>query len=431
VERSLKFLFLYYHYPPRQSSGVYRNYYLSKAIADITGNALVFTTDNYRNIKESSLTPGTDVRVHQIPTVDYRTLFSSTRQHKSKTAHFNEAAKMSYPIQLLLRVQRSFPFNFLLAEGALLYILASYFKASRLIRKEDVNVIYSSFMPYADHVIAAFLKRKFPQLIWIADFRDLHSEPLYNNTIFRPVQNWFERKILSKADLITCVSDGISKKMKVFGRPVITLTRGVKGRESSEQFSKFTISYTGSMFREFRDPMPLLNVLRGMAALGTIDQQQLEFIYAGKDSDLMEKYVRKANILPFYTDKGLIDRESAMDIQNRSHINLLLTSSDKDHSGLLTGKLFEYFEAGNPILCLVNGPYDAELDQLFTKLNAGIVVFEPEQNISKICDFISVLYQEWGRTGHAKSTINRDVLISEYSWTHQAKMLINEILEKL
>ena len=420
-------MFLYYHYPPRQSSGVYRNYYLSQSLADITGNAFVFTSDNYRNIEEGSITPGRNIIVHYVPTLDYRTFFSSSRGQQNKNAYFKEAIKMSFLVQLILRVQRSFPFNLFLAEGALLYILSGYIKASRLIRKEDVSVIYSSFMPYADHIIASLLKRRFPQIKWVADFRDLHSEPLYNNTIFRPVQNWFERKILSKADLITCVSEGIAKKMKAFGRPVMTLTRGVNIRISSVQFPKFTISYTGSMFRDFRDPAPLLNILNNMTTLGTIDPQKLEFIYAGKDSDLMEKYVRKSNVNSFYVDKGLLTREQAMDIQNRSHINLLLTSSDKDHTGLLTGKLFEYFEAGNPILCLVNGPYDEELEQLFTKLCAGIVIFEPEQNLSKISDFISVLYHEWGQTGLVKSKIKRDILMSEYSWSHQSRRLLNEI----
>ena len=122
----------------------------------------------------------------------------------------------------------------------------------------------------------------------------------------------------------------------------------------------------------------------------------------------------------------MVTQDDAMTIQNRSHINLLLTSSSPELTGVITGKIFEYFEALNPTLCLINGVYDPEFEQLFSDLNAGTVVYNPTITEGKMQSFILEKYKEWKSHQRVNSTLNTSLIKENYGWKSQVqKMLKN------
>ncbi|MBK8350048.1 MAG: hypothetical protein IPL08_21440 [Saprospiraceae bacterium] len=94
-------------------------------------------------------------------------------------------------------------------------------------------------MPYADHVVAWLLKKKHPHVKWVADFRDLHIEPIYKNILWPGLQRWFEKKILRHADVVTSVSEGLSSKLKDYHPNVLTLTKGVNIRPAQTLYDIF------------------------------------------------------------------------------------------------------------------------------------------------------------------------------------------------
>jgi hypothetical protein len=93
---------------------------------------------------------------------------------------------------------------------------------------------------------------------------------------------------------------------------------------------------------------------------------------------------------------------------------------------LLTGKLFEYFEAGNPVICIVKGVQDSELENIFTELNAGHIAYDPS-GISTLKNFILSKYHEWEATGEVAQTIDHQKLKNSYSWEGQALKLLSAI----
>jgi len=428
TNQKVKFLFIHYHYPPIKNSGIYRNYYLSSAIAQKLPQSWVLTSDNRKVLPNESMDVSENLYRLEIPTFDYRTVFALlSREKKFAGAQFKESSKKNAFLQWLIKIQRSFPFNIFLAEGSILYIICGYRKGKNLITQNNITVIYSSFMPYADHIIAYLLKHRFPEKIWVADFRDLHIEPIYKNTIWIPIQRWFEKKILSKADLITTVSEGISKKLEIYDRPIFTIAKGVSVRPIKKQFQKFTISYSGSLFLHYRDPKVLIVALHKLIKSKDIESKDINFIYAGKDSNQMRKWVEESGISDIFIDKGYLSRQASIEIQDKSHINLLLTSSSPDHQGLLTGKMFEYFEAQNQILCIIKGVYDSEIEGIFSSLQAGKIVYDPPIETDKLESFILDKYHEWQNTGEVKSTINHKKLVEEYGWDVQADKLLDAI----
>jgi len=413
-------LCIHYYFPPLRSTAVIRNYHISRTFTHFFQHVHVLTSDNYRRFPTQLRLLPKGLTIYDIPTFDYRYFIGGKSK---KDAHISVAQKKGRFYQFLLKIQKSFPFNLFLAEGNLYYIFKAYRKAQKLIDAQHITTIYSSFGPYADHYVAYLLKRKYPHLRWIADFRDLQIEPIYKNVIWKGLQKKIEAKVLDKADLVTCISHGFVEQLKVYGRPTTAVLRGVKLRKPVPQFEKFTIAYTGSLYFEYRDPRPVFYALSFLLKEGLVDPHDLQIIYAGRDGKQFGQWVDYYDLNDHFINKNMVSQDEAKTIQNKAHINLLLTSSSAELKGVLTGKVFEYFEALNPTLCLISGVQDPEFESLFEELNAGIVVYNPEISLGKMRDFILSKYQEWKNTQQVSSSLQTDIIQQKYGWKQQVEKM--------
>jgi len=422
IEVLREIICIHYYFPPILSTAVIRNYYVACTFAKFFKNVHVLTSDNHIRfpIQERSLP--SNVNVQSVYTLDYRRLLAGKTKIDS---HASMKKKSSKLFHWLVNVQKSYPFSLLMAEGNLIYIYGAYRKAQKLIKQGTITTIYSSYGPYADHFVAYLLKRKYPHLKWIADYRDLQIEPIYKNIVLLSYQKRIERKVLKKADLVTSISDGLSQQLMKNGRPTKTVLRGVELRKPETQYEKFTVSYTGSLYFDYRDPRPLFSELKSMIDSGVIETSDLQILYAGRDGLRFSEWIVEAGLSNVFSNKEMVPQHEAKTIQNRSHINLLLTSSSPELTGVLTGKVFEYFEALNPTLCLINGVYDPEFEALFLELNAGAVVYNPPISEGKMQSFILEKYTEWKSTHQVKSTLNQEIVKSKYSWKSQIEKMIN------
>ncbi len=420
-------LLIHYHYPPLKNSGVYRNYFLSQAFAENGMQVHVITSSNVGRLPTDPLPIHRNIQVHTVPVLDYRTLAFWISGTKKKGAQFSENAKQGKTVRWLMRVQRSFPFQLFMAEGGILYIFAAYFKAISILKKQNINVIYTSFMPYADHWVGWLLKKTFPQMRWVADFRDLHAEPIYRNVIWPGFQRRFEKWLLRPADLVTTVSEGISAKMKLLHPHVLTVTKGLTKRPAKEKYPQFTIAYTGSLFLEFRDPTPVFKALQRLFAEGKMDARETRWLYAGKDGAKMQSKAAESGIKQIFVDAGYVSRGEATDIQDRSHVNVLLTSASPGHTGLLTGKLFEYLEANTPVLCLVKGCRDPEIEQLVHIFQCGKVLVDSPAGEQELQEFLLTQYQSWKYQLPSGYHFLSDKLQAENSWQSRANSILHEL----
>lgn len=348
---------------------------------------------------------------------------------KRKDQHqvVNEETKKTIWYGLLSKLMASFPTNLLLAEISIFYIQKAVKIASELIEKENIGYIFSSMQPYGDHYIAYLLKKKYPHLKWIADFRDLYIEPVYDSVYLPKWQRKIEQKILDQADVVTTVSEGLVQHLKDYNRPTYSVMRGMSMREDLPFYDRFTISYTGSLFQNFRDPRPLFLVIQELVSNGDMDVNDLQIIYAGKDQNVFSEWIDQHNLEGVFTGLGLITRQDAQTIQSKSHINLLLTSSTPEWQGVLTGKVFEYIESGNATLCLINGVKDLEFENLFQELNAGVVTYSPELHPNKMRDFVLDNYKEWKKTKSLTKKVDINKVQSDHSWDSRVKFILSKI----
>jgi hypothetical protein len=422
-------LMLSYYFPPIKSVAVLRGYYLHLELKKYFSAVHVLTTSNRKRLQQEPLPLQADSLLI-VPTLDYRTI---TNLGKKRRTHFSEEKKKGW-VRWLLNVNNSFPFNLLIGEGGLVYILCGFFQAVRLVRQRQLSHVYSSFMPYSDHVIAWLLTLFFPKKItWIADFRDLHVDPIYRHVILEKFQHRVWRTLLSRASLVTTVSEGLAKHLRHYHPKVHVMRNGIGHLNFTPQkplpkAEKFTIAYTGSMYKDERDPSIFLEALRQLLAQGLIPESRLQLRYAGKDSATWCFFTKKYSLEHLLLDEGLVSFENSATIQQNAQINLLLTSSHPELAGVVTGKFCEYLAAGRPILLLINGTQDAEFEDIFEKIKAGIVVYTHEDSIPIVRQFLIEKFCEWQKAGIVARQISSEAL-APFMWKNLVKKLMDALPE--
>ncbi len=365
-----------------------------------------------------------DIQVVENFTFDYRYLsflILKNKEQKEGEIKKKKAAK------LFLKAMRSFPINLLLGEGAFLYIWNSYRKARKLIKENQKTVLYSSFPPYADHIVAYLLKKKYPDIYWVADFRDLHVDPIFKNYLFKSVQIWVNKKIIPQADLVTTVSEGLAIKLKQFCDDIYVLPNGVRelSSEKKNAIDYFTFSYTGSMFRDKWKPHIIFEAIDNLVAQGKIQRNKIKFQQAGRDTNMWIPVIDEYCANDIFVSNRVVPHDKAISMQRNSHINVLLTVSSENHKGILTSKIYEYLAAGNPVIIIINGPKDEVFEKAMEGIQPLLIAYHESSTI-EVEKFILDLYLKWDRCEEYPS-IDPLTWSSRYFWPDFVKPFFRKI----
>jgi len=409
-------LLIAYKFPPMQSVSCNRTWAIYNGMHKYFDHVHVITTSNRHILPQDDIDTSA-AQITDAKTIDYRTLF----QRAGKTSVAGEHAKTSMFGKVAMKLQSSFPTLRLFGEGGLLYIKNAVNAAEKMLKRHPITHVFSTYSPYADHLIALRLKRAHPELFWIADFRDLHVDPAQDNLYWRKYQQDVNQKILKHANLVTTVSEGLAEHLRSFHPNVQVLPNGIREQSGKTQdlFPKFTIAYTGSMFQDKRRHDTLIEAIANLIRKGVFSSTDIELVYAGKDSNVWWPVIRQHQLEHIFRDHGLVSRRDAEIIQQRSHLNILLTYSTEALKGNLTGKLYDYLSAQRPLLVLINGPADPEIEKIITQTGAGVVAYHGD--LDTVTRYITSAYETWKQTGAFAHAYHEDAL-SALRW--------NQILER-
>ena len=391
-----KVLMISYHFPPLKAVGSIRNYNVAEQLAKQYKQLHVFTTSNVNWLPKEPFRSLKNVKLTKLWTVDYKTimnLFSSSKP-RSKIV-VSSSGKLHWSHRLL----DSFPFNVLIGEGGFLYVLSGLIYGLIQIRK--VDLIYSSFRPFSDILIAYSLKRLRPEVKWIADFRDLPIEPDGQNVFWKKWQERIITQVLNKSDQVTCVNRGIASYLVEY-RESVQIVRNGYSQDLLNRFSKikqkpndkFRIVYTGALYRSRRDPSHLFQSVVQLIEEGLVKRSDLFFEYAGKEGKLWMSLLTKYGLQDLGVDHGYVTYDKSLSLQKNAEINLLLTWS-YEKGGTIPAKLYEYVVANRPILLIVNGPRDAEIESLFSEFSNSAVAYSQNGYEDRCKQFVLNGYREW------------------------------------
>jgi hypothetical protein len=419
-------IFISYYFPPIKSVGVIRNFHLTQIFHNIFTDLYILTTSNQKILPKEEADLSSFKSIELINTIDYRTIIQRFYT-KNKNTHYPESVKQNKLIQWLIKANESLPFNLFVGEGGLLYLIDGYKKAKKIIKRTNTKTfVITSFRPTANVLIGFLLKVNYPHIIWINSFQDAPYDRIRKNTIIPNLQNYLWRKMLKHSNLNIATSQGVKKSIDSLSNKTITFENGVDFRvnltHSSEQF---TISYTGSLYHDLRDPSLLFEALTHLVFSEKIQVNKLKIIYMGKDIAKWKSFCDTYPLLfnAFYI-KNITERNHSLEIQQKSHINLMLTWSEGSQGGTIPAKLYEYIGAGNYIISLVKGIENSDLSHLLTTLQIGSVYqYGKTEDLEKLKSEILQLYTLWineayeppNIPSHLKDTLSWDKKQSELS----------------
>lgn len=419
-----KILMLAYYYPPVNTVSVLRNHKISKEFSKHFSRVyLISSTNRYRlNTSEFDLP---DIDIFDAFTFDYKTLLALGGNKKVNHPQTN---KKSILATLFIKLSRSVPFTLIIGEGGFFYIIHSFFIAQNLIRRHKIKYIYSSFGPMSDHFTAYLLKLFFTSIVWIADYRDLPVSTILNNVVFENFQHRFNKFILKKAQIVSTVSTGLAMRLNVYKPDFYVLRNGIEKNIlnfTRQPFSKFTMAYTGSMYG-YELINEFAHALYDLIQKNRINRNEIEVIYAGKDTAMWQTAMNNFVLNDIFISKGIVSREISYDIQRNAHINLIFSATNEGNDGIITTKFYEYLAAGNPIMVVINGDKkDEEFEEIMQDFNTDLVTYTSSA-FEDISNFIFKNYQDKQKLGDVIRTNDIDK-IQPYIWENRMQDFINRI----
>ncbi len=287
----------------------------------------------------------------------------------------------------------------------------------KVIRKEGIELIYTTAPPYTTLLIGLFLKRV-TGLPWVVDFRDSWvgwlTAPQWRPLLSRKLDFRMEQAVLRQADRILVVSNGVKEDL-LSRHPAQDDARWVwlpNGYDAADfknvpvppREARLTITYTGSLYGP-RNPHFLLLALRELFAEKPELRGQLKFKFIGRiAAPILEELQQPEFEGVFETQAYLKHRESVGHLL-ASDVSLLIIDDAPVNRGILTGKLFEYIGARKPILALAP---EGDAAELIRNYKLGFVVHP--KDVARIKKQILDLLALW-RSGKLKSVASeRDIV---------------------
>jgi len=412
--RLLAFLYIF---PPKQGTAALRNYNQFKELSESFEKNYLYTNAAFE-------VPLINTEVVTNASFDYRTLLLSDGSGHS------EEVKNNWFSQFIIKLLNTFPVNIIFGEGGGYYVIKSYLKALKQISTNKITHIYSSYRPFADHYIAYRLKKKFPELIWIADFRDLIIDPHYDQQFFPKLQHQIYKNIFKKADVLTTVSDGLINSLLSYNNSVLAIPNGIESNyvlPLPSRIDKFNLVYTGAMFLDERNGEPVFAALRNLINDEILNRESVEVIYAGKDAFKWKQYADKYQLSDLLKCVGQVSQDDAIKLQEHASINILLSISSDKLSGVTTGKFIEYLKAGSPILAIFKDKNDESMQNKLTKLNIGAAFSDHLSDLNRIQEFVLKEYNYWLKHRENRKPLNIDQFKNEFDRKHIFKPLIELI----
>ncbi|MEQ8363780.1 MAG: glycosyltransferase family 4 protein [Cyclobacteriaceae bacterium] len=412
-----KVLIITYYWPPSGGSGVQRWLKFAKYLSRMGWEPYVFTPEYPSfTIKDESLekdVPST-VEVIRFPIWEpYHLFFKIQRlfgKKEIKQSDFISTGKKSF----FQSVSSWIRGNFFIPDARVFWVKPSVTFLTDFIKSNQIEKIVTTGPPHSIHLIGQRLKKRMPEIKWVADFRDPWSEWDLLDTLSltswaRSKHRRLEREVLSQADKVITIAPYHVKRLELLGnRKVDLITNGFDDEDfdtvAHARNEKFTIRHIG-IVDELRDPRPIMKSLKEVL-IGNpelVDTIEVEFI--GNVNSAFKSFVAKDSILSRVTQfVDQVPHSELLKIYGRTDLQLLVLAHTAIAPGNLPGKFFEYLASGNPILAI--GPVDGDAADVLKETNAGVI--RERENEEGIKSSLQTFYSDWeANKMNAERSINK------------------------
>jgi len=247
----------------------------------------------------------------------------------------------------------------------LTWIPSAILKGRKLVKQYQPDVIWSSSPTPSTHFIANNLSQKF-NTAWVADYRDPFH---YMNGSVGKWLDKFHKKIdqttLQNATHLTFATTGVKnlyvdKYKTLIDQKNTVIENGYDEanfeklkllEDTSTPFddNKFTLYYSGVLYPNGRDPVPVFEALAELKIQDQISEKNFELIFQGAgDGSQFNDVITKLdiqNLVKFHNPVPFLNA-----INNMMNANALLLIQDKRFNKQIPGKVYEYLRTNKPML---------------------------------------------------------------------------------
>ena len=378
-----KVLIITYYWIPSGGAGVQRWVKFAKYLRQYGWEPIIYTPENpeYPSIDHSfEKDIPADITVLKTPIWEPYNVYRNLTGKKNQAINagfISENKKQGWKDKLSIWIRG----NFLIPDPRRFWIKPSVRFLSDYLKENPVDAIITTGPPHSMHLIGMGLKKNFPSLPWVADFRD----PWTNIDFYKDLNlTWFadkihhklEREVLQNADTVLVVSRGMEEEFAPMKpKRLQVITNGYD--ESDVQVGtlaldgRFSISHIGTL-NAARNPRIVWKVLSEICAENVDFKKDLQIQLVGKVDFSVLEDIQNYGLLEQLLKIDYLSHSEAIAKQNSSQVLMLLINQSGNAKGILTGKFFEYLAAKRPILAV--GPTDGDAAVVLNETGAGVIV---------------------------------------------------------
>jgi hypothetical protein len=406
-----KILIISYYWPPAGGPGVQRWLKFVKYLPDFGWEPTVFIPENPSYpIVDETLQKDVPKNLKMIKTKIWEPYQLAEKfgkdNKKFKAGQFDVGENQSWKAKLSIFVRG----NFFIPDARVFWVKPSVEFLEKYLKVNHYDVLVTTGPPHSLHLIGLILKKKLPDLKWIADFRDPWTEISYYKhlkltKIADKKHRKLESEVFKNADVTLATSYTDAENFRKKGANAFCITNGFdvdasttlsvteensKTLPLSNSTTKFTLSYIG-VLEQLRNPEILWETLNVLVQENADFKNDFELKFVGRLDDKILQKIENSVLKSNLTYLGYQTHDVALKHMQDSSVLLMTNFPQESSKGIIPGKIFEYLATGKTILSF--GPKDADVEKILIETKAGKHFgYEAKENLKK---FILESYENW------------------------------------
>lgn len=229
-----------------------------------------------------------------------------------------------------------------------------------IIRDQRPDIILATGGPWSG-LLAGYILKRLTGVPLALDFRDpwvAFSDP-YRRGIFRWIDNWLERRVVSNADLLIANTeplkqDFLRRYVNLSPEQVVTITNGFEdfiAESSRRENSALTLTHTGTLYLS-RNPRPLLEAVQNLIEGGRIDPMEIKLRFVGGielNDPSVAQILRSPSLASSIEVTPRVTYAESLQAMRESDMLILIQPGFPLQ---VPRKFYDYMAARRPVLCI-------------------------------------------------------------------------------
>ncbi|HOC37339.1 MAG TPA: glycosyltransferase family 4 protein [Tenuifilaceae bacterium] len=406
MEKNLRrrILVITYYWPPSGGVGVQRWLKFVKYLRLYGWEPVVYTPENPESFyDDESLLNDIPEGVEVIKT----RIWEPYKIYKRITGTKNEKIAVGFTSSsnkkkgLLHRVAVWLRGNLLIPDPRVFWVNPSVKFLKKYLRENPVDVVVTTGPPHSIHLIGLKLKQKM-KVKWLADFRDpwTNIDYIKDLRLSAPamrIHRRLESKVVKEANRVVVVSEQMKREFQqLAAKRIDVITNGFDEDDTPTKLipldEKFSITHVGTLTPSRNTPMLWQSLADLCVEIDGFRNDLIIRLVGQVDISIIES-IRSVGLDGNLESLGQVTHAEAMMFQKKSQVLLLVVNNSPNATGIITGKVFEYFASGRMVLAV--GPTYGDLASLLSETKAGFFVdYNDKAKTKRVITHLYNLYKE-------------------------------------